>query len=100
VFLMVTFGFFGWILNVKEVLAIAEPSLTLTVIVASPTCPFFGSSVIVRLLLLPPNKILVLAIKAGFEEALARTRSAAADSLSAIVTDSGGSTVFTMATWF
>src|ERR1041384_4671695 len=52
----------------KVVLAVALPSLTVIVIFALPDWLSKGVSVTVRLLSLPPNKILLVGISAGAEQ--------------------------------
>src|SRR5439155_26138249 len=54
--------------RVKLVLALREPSLTVSVIVAVPTWPLAGVTVTVRFPPLPPNTMFALGTSVGLEE--------------------------------
>ena len=71
--------------STKGSLAVSEPSLTVTVIVAVPDCPTAGVTVTVRLAPLPPKTTLATGAKVGFEEAALSTRLEAAVSTSPTV---------------
>ena len=71
----------------------------MSVIVVVPDCPVAGVTVTVRLSLLPPNTILALGIRSGFEEAPVRRSEAAAVSASPIVKLIGPRTVSCRIVW-
>jgi len=81
--------------RVKLVLAVNDPSPTVTVITALPVCPFAGVMVAAR----PLNTMLALGISAVLEELPLSVREASAVSTSAMVTLIGPRTVFVVVAW-
>src|SRR5262245_65770048 len=73
----------------KVVLVLAWPSLTVTVIVATPVCVGAGVTVRVRLMPLPPNARFVVGTSVGLDELPLTVRLAAAVSRSPMVKASG-----------
>src|SRR6185436_2192691 len=69
----------------KLSLALAEPSLTLTVIKAMPDRPAVGVTVTVRAPALPPKTMALVGTSDGLEEARSKVRLLAAVSASATV---------------
>src|SRR5271155_253207 len=77
-------------LSWKVVLAVALPSLTVTVMLATPLWPAAGVIVTVRLLLAPPKTMLLVGTTDGVSEAAERVRLDAAIAVSPIVKGIGG----------
>ena len=81
--------------NTNESLALFVPSLTNTVIVATPDWPFAGVTVTVRLEPLPPNTMLFVGASAGFDEDELNVRFATGVSASVRVNGNAAVGVFT-----
>src|SRR5437879_1541965 len=75
----------------KALLVLADPSVTVKVIVVLPICPAAGVIVTERLLPAPPQIILASATSAGFEEEPVKLRVSTGLSTSATVTGIGPS---------
>src|SRR3989442_10378624 len=81
-------------------LALFTPSLTLTVIVASPVCPAAGLTVTVRLAPLPPKTMLLVGTSVAFDEFLLNVRLPTGVSTSPTVKLNGPVELFTLIVWF
>ena len=71
--------------NVKVLLAVKDPSLTVNVTVLDPDASAAGVKVAIRFAPLPPNEMFATGKRAGFEDAADNVRPVNGVSISAIV---------------
>src|ERR1017187_6300486 len=74
-----------WTVSWNVLLAVANPSLTVTVMLALPDCPANGVTVMVRLPPAPPKTMPAFCTSAGFDEVPESVRLAAGVSASLMV---------------
>ncbi len=92
-------GWFGRTITEKLLFAAAEPSLTVTVIVALPDWLNAGITCTVRFDPLPPNRTLASGIRTGFDEAALSVKLPTGLSASPIVKAMAGVGLFRFTVW-